>query len=94
MDRGQKVILVKANRVYATYCSAFKALGFANQIQNPRFVSDIQRFKGKMFTIFAVGEDKYEGFIGIINENGEELLVQESGLRVAKIQEDFNSLTL
>lgn len=84
LEINDTVRLNKLNRVYSAFPSAFKALGFNETVINPRNIHQLRFMKGKLFKIFAIGTGKFSNLIGIQNEDGTQILVEQIGITVLK----------
>ncbi len=84
LEINDTVRLNKLNRVYSAFPSAFKALGFNDIVRNPKNTYQLRFLKGKLFKIFAIGTGKFSNLIGIQNEDGVQILVEQHGITVLK----------
>lgn len=81
---GHTVRLNDLNKVYMTFRSAFKAMGFNNQMQNPHSPHVLRESKGEFFKVFTVGKGQFSELIGIQDEHGNQILVKEIGVTLVK----------
>lgn len=81
---NETVRLNKLNRVYSTFPSAFKAMGFNDIDVNPKNIRELKKQKGKFFKVFSIGKGKFENLIGIQNEDGTQILVERIGITIIK----------
>mgnify|MGYP000876014569 CR=1 FL=1 len=86
IEVGQTVRLKNLNRVYTTFSTAFKKLGFNNIVRNPENVISLKEFKGDFFKVFSVPSENgnFGGLIGIQNDQGIQLLVDAKGVNRIK----------